>query len=151
MTRPTKMGYYLNIAKEVSTRSTCLRRRYGAVIVHNDEIIATGYNGSPRGELNCTQMQECYRDTNNIPSGANYEKCRSVHAEANAIISAARKDMIGATLYLAGFDAKTNDELQEVLPCLMCARLIANSGIDYIVSKVNGTPTTTDVRDLTLF
>ena len=105
--RMSKDKYYLNIADAVLDRSTCLRRKYGAIIVKNDEILSTGYNGAPRGRVNCSELGYCNREQLNIPSGQRYELCRSVHAEANAIISAARRDMIGGTLYLVGRDAAT--------------------------------------------
>lgn len=124
--RPPKNKYYLDIAKEVSKRSTCNRRQYGAVIVKDDEIISTGYNGSARGEPNCIDVGVCYREMNNIPHGQQYEECVAVHAEANAIISAARRDMIGATLYLYG--EENGDEIQ-AKPCKMCRRLIKNAGL----------------------
>ena len=129
--RRDKNNYYLDIADTVLIRSTCLRRKYGAIIVLNDEIIATGYNGAPRGRKNCLDIAECLRAAMDIPSGERYELCRSVHAEANAIISASRRDMIGATLYLSGRDPKTNELLSEgeTLPCSMCRRHIINSGI----------------------
>ena len=104
MQRISKRDYYLSIAAEVSKRSTCLRRQYGAVIVKNDEIVSTGYNGAPRGEDNCCDIGTCWRERNNIPHGEQYEKCVAVHAEQNAIISASRREMLGATLYLAGFE-----------------------------------------------
>ena len=97
--RKSKDDYYLSIAGAVLARSTCLRRKYGAVIVRDDEIIATGYNGAPRGETNCCDLGYCFRQHQNIPHGERYEACRAVHAEANAIISASRRDMIGSTLY----------------------------------------------------
>ena len=96
--RTSKQNYYLDIADSVLERSTCLRRKYGAIIVRNDEIISTGYNGAPRGRRNCTDLGFCNRENLHIPSGERYELCRSVHAEANAIISAPRRDMIGAEL-----------------------------------------------------
>lgn len=130
--RISKTEYYLNIAKAVSMRSTCLRRQYGAVIVKDDVVISTGYNGSPRGSQNCCDTGECYREANNIPHGEQYEKCVAVHAEANAIISAARKDMIGATLYLYGREG--NKEIKAE-PCLMCQRLIQNAGIGKIIGS----------------
>ena len=130
--RISKAEYYLNIAKAVSMRSTCLRRQYGAVIVKDDVVISTGYNGSPRGSQNCCDTGECYREANNIPHGEQYEKCVAVHAEANAIISAARKDMIGATLYLYGREG--NKEIKAE-PCLMCQRLIQNAGIGKIIGS----------------
>lgn len=136
--RTSKQNYYLDIADSVLERSTCLRRKYGAIIVRNDEIISTGYNGAPRGRRNCSDLGNCARETLNIPSGQRYELCRSVHAEANAIISASRRDMIGATLYLVGRDAKTN-ELIPAASCTMCKRQIINAGIEYVVSRINET------------
>ena len=109
--RTNKQNYYLDIADAVLERSTCLRRKYGAIIVRNDEIISTGYNGAPRGRRNCSDLGGCMREKLGIPSGERYELCRSVHAEANAIISASRRDMIGATIYLVGRSAKTNELL----------------------------------------
>ena len=103
MPRKDKINYYLDIADAVLRRSTCLRRQYGAIIVSNDEIVSTGYNGAPRGRLNCADIGRCTREEMRIPSGQRYELCRSVHAEANAIISAARRDCIGATLYATTF------------------------------------------------
>jgi dCMP deaminase len=137
MQRISKDEYYLGIAAAVAQRSTCLRRRYGAVIIKNDEIIATGYNGAARGEPNCCDEGECWRERNNIPHGEQYEKCVAVHAEQNAIISAARRDMLGATLYLAGFDGE--GEMASPAPCLICSRLIKNAGIkDIVVRTENG-------------
>lgn len=132
--RPSKNEYYMEIAKAVSMRSTCLRRRYGAVIVKDDEIISTGYNGAPRGEQNCSDAGVCYRMQNDIPHGERYEACRSVHAEMNAIISAKRSEMIGATLYLYGYDVVDDKEIKAI-PCDICARLIKNAGIERVVSK----------------
>lgn len=132
--RPNKNEYYLNIAAEVAKRSTCLRRQYGAIIVKNDEIIATGYNGAPRVENNCCDMNYCYREAHNIPHGEQYEKCVSVHAEQNAIISARRQDMIGATLYLAGWENETRMAPGEAQPCTICWRLIKNAGIKEVIS-----------------
>lgn len=129
-----KDEYYLGIAKAVSLRSTCLRRRYGAVIVKDDEIISTGYNGAPRGEQNCSDTGVCYRMQNDIPHGERYEACKSVHAEMNAIISAKRSEMIGATLYLYGYDVVEDKEIKAI-PCDICSRLIKNAGIERVVSK----------------
>ena len=128
MSRPTKDEYYLNIAEAVMQRSTCLRRKYGAVIVKDDEIISTGYNGTPRGEANCNEIGHCWREENNIPHGERYEACRSVHAEMNAIISASRRNMIGSTLYLAS-------DKPDAKPCDICRRLIQNAGISRVVTK----------------
>ena len=133
--RTSKINYYLDIADAVQERSTCLRRRYGAIIVRNDEIISTGYNGAPRGRRNCTDLGVCARETLNIPSGQRYELCRSVHAEANAIISASRRDMLGSTLYLAGRDSKTGELLHDTTSCSMCRRQIINAGIERVVIR----------------
>ena len=129
MERISKDAYYYSIAAQVAQRSTCLRRQYGAVIVKNDEIVATGYNGAPRGDPNCCDEGACWRARHGIPHGEQYEKCVAVHAEANAIISAARHEMIGSTLYLAGFEGAAHTPMEDPVPCLMCARLIKNAGI----------------------
>jgi len=134
--RTSKENYYLDIATAVLERSTCLRRKYGAIIVHNDEIISTGYNGAPRGRQNCSDLGRCTREELQIPSGQRYELCRSVHAEANAIISAARQDMIGATLYLAGRDSKSGELLHDTTSCSMCRRQIINAGIIQVVARI---------------
>ena len=133
--RMSKDKYYLNIADAVLDRSTCLRRKYGAIIVKNDEILSTGYNGAPRGRVNCSQLGYCNREQLNIPSGQRYELCRSVHAEANCIISAARSAILGGTLYLAGRDSKTGELLPDATSCSMCRRLIINAGIDRVVIR----------------
>ena len=135
MKRIDKENYYLDIAETVLERSTCLRRCYGAIIVKNDEIVSTGYNGAPRGRKNCMDLGYCTREAMNVPSGERYELCRSVHAEANAIISAARSQSIGATLYLAGRDAKTGELLSDATSCSMCRRLIINAGIERVVIR----------------
>lgn len=130
--RPSKTKYYLDIAAAVAARSTCLRRQYGAVIVKNDTIVSTGYNGSARGAINCCDAGSCWREENHIPHGEQYEKCVAVHAEANAIINASREEMEGATLYLAGFE--NGERIKDPSPCLMCDRFIQNSGIAEVVS-----------------
>ncbi|WDV46076.1 deaminase [Clostridiaceae bacterium M8S5] len=135
MKRRDKYNYYLDIAQTVLERGTCLRRNYGAIIVKNDEIIATGYTGSPRGRKNCTDLGYCIREELNIPRGQNYEKCRSVHAEANCIISASRRDTIDSTLYLVGKDVKTGDLVKNANSCTMCKKMIINSGIKAIVIR----------------
>ncbi|MCL2201643.1 MAG: deaminase [Oscillospiraceae bacterium] len=148
MDRKDKDNYYLDIAETVLIRSTCRRRKYGAIIVLNDEIIATGYNGAPRGRKNCLDRGVCMRDELKIPRGERYELCRSVHAEANAIISASRRDMIGSTLYLAGRDAQENKLLSDTTSCSMCKRLIINAGIVRIVCRVGEDElTVTNTRD----
>lgn len=135
--RISKDNYYLKIAKAVAERSTCLRRKYGAVIVADDEIISTGYNGSPRGEVNCCDVGECYCRTHVAPvdenaarHGDQYGCCVAVHAEQNAIISASRREMQGATLYLACLD-----ETIDPAPCNICNRMIKNAGITRVVTK----------------
>ena len=135
--RTNKQNYYLDIADSVLNRATCLRRKYGAIIVRNDEIISTGYNGAPRGRRNCSDLGFCTREFMKIPSGERYELCRSVPAEANAIISASRRDMIGATLYLVGRDAKTNELSKDAMCCSMCKRQIINAGIDRVVIRTS--------------
>ena len=133
--RTSKENYYLDIADAVLQRSTCLRRMYGAIIVRNDEIISTGYNGAPRGRINCTDAGRCARVEMKIPSGERYELCRSVHAEANAIISASRRDMIGSTLYLVGRDAQTHELLTNATSCSMCRRQVINAGIERVIIR----------------
>ena len=146
--RRSKENYYLDIADAAQSRSTCLRRRFGAIIVRDDEIVATGYNGAPRGRKNCTDLGFCARKQLNVPSGERYELCRSVHAEANAIISAARRDMMGATLYLVGRDSETGEYNPDTTPCSMCRRLIINAGIARVVCRVGeGEYTVTDVDE----
>ncbi len=136
--RVSKINYYLDIAQTVAQRGTCLRRKYGAVIVKNDSIVSTGYVGAPRGRKNCCDLGYCQREKLNIPRGQRYELCRSVHAEANAIIAAPRENMLGATLYLAGVDAKTGELVPDGNCCQMCKRMIINAGIEKVV--VRNTP-----------
>ena len=135
MSRISKENYYLDIAQTVLERATCLRRVYGAIIVKNDEIISTGYNGAPRGRANCVDMGFCSREALQVPRGERYELCRSVHAEANAIISAARRDMAGGALYLAGKDAATGAILYDAQSCAMCRRMIINAGLKNVVTR----------------
>ena len=139
MARISKENYYLDIAQTVIGRATCLRRCYGAIIVKNDVIISTGYNGAPRGRKNCVDIGYCTREAMKVPRGERYELCRSVHAEANAIISAARRDMVGGTLYLVGKDAVTGELLADATSCAMCRRLIINAGLEKVV--IRNTPT----------
>lgn len=135
MNRVSKHNYYLDIAQTVSERATCLRRRFGAIIVKNDTIISTGYNGAPRGRMNCTDIESCIREQMNIPRGERYELCRSVHAEANAIIAAARENMLGSTLYMCCTDPKTGDVVGSICSCSMCKRLIINAGITEVITR----------------
>ena len=139
MTRTDKINYYLDIAETVADRGTCLRRNFGAIIVCNDEIVSTGYNGAPRGRANCMDLGVCIREKLGIPRGERYEICRSVHAEANAIISASRKEMLGATLYLAGKDAKTGEYVENASSCSMCKRQIINAGITQVIIRLTKT------------
>ena len=135
MNRISKENYYLNIAQTVLERATCLRRVYGAIIVKNDEIISTGYNGAPRGRKNCVDMGFCTREAMQVPRGERYELCRSVHAEANAIISASRRDMVGGTLYLVGRNAQTGELLTDATSCPMCRRMVINAGLSRVVIR----------------
>ena len=149
MSRIDKDNYYLDIASSALERSTCIRRKWGAAIVKDDEIISTGYNGAPRGRKNCSDLGKCIREELNIPRGERYELCRSVHSEQNAIISASRKDMIGATLYLVGIDAKSGKYVENSMPCSMCKRFIINSGIKKIIIRDTKTKyRTIEVQDL---
>ena len=135
MDRISKENYYLDIAETVLERATCLRRVYGAIIVKNDEIISTGYNGAPRGRANCVDMGYCSREAMKVPRGERYELCRSDNAEANAIISASRRDMVGGTIYLVGRDARTGELLADATSCLMCRRMVINAGLEKVVIR----------------
>lgn len=135
MERIDKRNYYLDICETVLERGTCLRRNFAAIIVKNDEIIATGYTGAPRGRKNCCDLGYCKREELNVPRGTRYELCRSVHAEQNAIISARRQDMISSILYLVGREVKDNTYVDNAMPCLLCKKLIINSGIDTIIIR----------------
>ena len=135
MERVSKHNYYLDIAQTVAERATCKRKMFGAIIVKNDSIISTGYNGAPRGRRNCTDLGVCMRDKLNIPRGERYELCRAVHAEANAIIAASRDQMLGATLYMACVNAKTGELEAGTTSCMMCKRQIINAGIKTLVVR----------------
>ncbi len=137
--RISKDEYYLGIASEVLKRSTCLRRKYGAVIVNNDEIISTGYNGAPRGEANCIDTGVCERERLHIPKGERYELCVAVHAEQNAVISESRAKMLGATIYIAGEEVSTGKSANPA-PCLICRRILKNAGIKRCVGLIDGKP-----------
>jgi len=132
MERRDKINYYLDLAETVSQRGTCLRKQYGAVIVKNDEVVSTGYVGAPRGRANCIDLGYCIREKLQVPRGQRYELCRSVHAEANAIISASRERMLNSSLYLSGIDLKDNSNyVKNANPCSMCKRII-NAGIEQV-------------------
>ena len=135
MSRVSKHNYYLDIAQTVAERCTCLRKKFGAIIVKDDVIVSTGYNGAPRGRQNCSDLNFCMRDKLNIPRGERYELCRSVHAEANAIIAAARERMLGSTLYMACIDPKENALVSGTSSCMMCKRLVINAGISTVIIR----------------
>jgi len=132
MLRRDKINYYLDIADAVLVRGTCLRRNFGAIIVKNDEIISTGFTGAPRRRKNCIDINSCIRQEMRIPRGQKYEKCRSVHAEANACLSASRRDMIGAYLFLVGREKTTGELVEGADSCSMCKKLIINAGIEKV-------------------
>lgn len=146
MPRTSKENYYLDIAQTVSERSTCMRKRYGAIIVKNDVIVSTGYNGAPRGRKNCIDLGVCMRDKLNIPRGERYELCRSVHSEANAIINASREQMLGSTLYMACTEPTDGSLVSGTNSCMMCKRMIINAGITQVI--IRDTPTDYRVIDV---
>ena len=135
MERVSKENYYLDIAQTVAERSTCLRRAFGAIIVKNDVIVSTGYNGAPRGRVNCCDRGTCIREDMNIPRGERYELCRSVHSEANAIIAAPREQMLGSTLYMVCLDPKDKSLQSGTSSCMMCKRMIIYAGISKVVIR----------------
>ena len=146
--RRDKHNYYLDIAETVAERGTCLRRNYGCIIVKNDEIVSTGYTGSPRGRKNCLDLGVCTRAKMNIPRGERYEMCRSVHSEQNAIISASRKDMIGSVLYLVGKEYESGELVPNATSCALCKRMIINSGIkEVVIRNTRDTYTVVDVQE----
>ena len=144
MERVSKINYYLDIAQTVAERSTCMRRMFGAIIVKDDSIISTGYNGAPRGRKNCNEIAFCIRDKLQIPRGERYEMCRSIHAEANAIIAAPRDQMLGSTLYMVCVDAKTGELSPGTCSCMMCKRQIINAGIEKVIIR----DTKTEYREI---
>ena len=135
MSRVSKHNYYLDIAQTVAERSTCLRKMYGAIIVKDDVIVSTGYNGAPRGRKNCNDLDFCMRDKLKIPRGERYELCRSVHAEANAIIAAARERMLGATIYMVCISPDDGSVVGGTSSCMMCKRQIINAGIATVIVR----------------
>lgn len=136
--RVDKINYYLSIAEAVAGRGTCLRKNYGCIIVKNDEIIATGYTGAPRGRKNCIDLGYCTKKKI-LPETRHggYDACRSVHAEQNAIISASRKDMIDSKLYLVGKRKDTGEYEEEANSCQLCRKMIINAGIKEVIVKAN--------------
>ena len=135
--RRDKINYYLDIAETVIERSTCIRRNYGAIIVKNDQIISTGYNGSPRGRKNCSDLGFCMREKMNVPRGERYELCRAVHAEQNCIIAASRNDTLGAEMFLVGKNASDGSYIVDANSCAMCKKLIINAGIVSVYIRDN--------------
>ena len=135
MERVSKHNYYLDIAQTVSERSTCLRKCYGAIIVKNDVIVSTGYNGAPRGRQNCNDLGVCQREKLGIPRGERYELCRSVHSEANAIIAAPRDQMLGSTLYMVCTEPGSGEIVEGTNSCMMCKRMIINAGITTVIIR----------------
>ena len=138
LNRPNWDEYFMEVAELTAKRSTCLRRQVGAVIVKDKRIVATGYNGAPRGRINCCDLGYCTKKQllpNQRHGG--YDACRSVHSEQNAIISASRQEMIGSTLYLVGYRTENHDYEEGAAPCLMCRKLIINAGIDKVIVRVN--------------
>lgn len=146
-TRPDKDSYYLQIALDVASRSTCLRRKYGAVIVNEElnTIVSTGYNGSPRHEENCCDLGYCEREAQNVPKGERYEMCKAIHAEQNAIMAAGYFRAKGCTMYIAGFNV-SDGSLADPAPCKLCRRYIANMGISRVIGLVDGTPKEIDIK-----
>jgi dCMP deaminase len=146
--RPSWDEYFIEIAKVVSSRSTCIRRRYGAVIVKDHVIVSTGYNGAPRGSVNCIDIDRCKRKELNIPAGERYELCEAVHAEQNAIVNGAPERMKDATIYIAGFEE--DGSFAEGKPCLLCKRMIQNARIAQVVylKKDGSVVHVHDLRDL---
>ena len=135
--RISKINYYLDIAETVASRSTCLRKKYGAIIVNNDIIISTGYCGAPRGRANCCDRGTCIREELNIPRGERFELCRSVHAEANAMLAASREQMMGAVMYQTCVNPKSDEIIGPIDSCQMCKRLIINAGISQVINRDN--------------
>ncbi len=135
--RPSKNEYYLGIAKEVAKRSTCLRRKFGAVIVNRDQIVSTGYVGAPRGTKNCIDIGHCPREKAGVPQGERYELCRSVHAEMNAVIHASRSEMTGGSLYLVCLSPEDDSFVENAEPCRLCKRVVINAGLKYVFVRQN--------------
>lgn len=133
--RVTKIDTYLNCAEVFAYRSTCMKRKYGAVIVKDDVVISTGYNGAPRGFENCCDLGTCTRIKKNMHQGEGYGICRAVHAEANALLNCSRQQTIGADLYLTGINPKDNS-VHKAKPCPLCARMIIQAGINNVYLRI---------------
>lgn len=132
--RISKIDMYLNCAETFAYRSTCMKRRYGAVIVKNDTVISTGYNGSPRGMENCCDRKKCLRIERNLHKGEGYAMCRAIHAEANALLNCSRDQTIGADLYLTGVNG-SGQGIYDAKPCPLCARMIIQAGIANVILR----------------
>lgn len=132
MSRPSKDEYYLGIAEAVLERATCLRRKYGAVLVKDDQIVSTGYNGGARATVNCCDIGYCEREAQGVPKGERYELCVALHAEENAIIHAGREKALDSTLYIVGKNT-ADGSYASPAPCMMCRRKIVNAGIKRVV------------------
>ena len=145
--RLDKDTYYLNIAREVAKRGTCLRRNYGTVIVNRDAIVSTGYTGAPRGALNCTTIGSCPRQEAGAPPGQRYELCRSVHAEMNAVIHASRQECLGGIMYLVGLEYGSSSLVSSPRPCALCRRVIINAGLERIVAMDESQVYVWEVKD----
>lgn len=134
MNRIDKINYYLNIAESVSERSTCLKKHWGSIIVKNDEIISTGFNGAPRGVQSCLECNCCNRE--NSERGSDYNQCLAVHSEQNAIIHASRNQMLDSDMYLVGRDFTNSGKyVENAAPCALCKRMIINSGIKRVIVR----------------
>ncbi|MCH5250084.1 MAG: dCMP deaminase family protein [Lachnospiraceae bacterium] len=132
--RISKSDTYLNCAETFAYRSTCIKRKYGAVIVKDDAVISTGYNGSPRGLENCCDTGVCPRIKLDMHQGEGYEICRAVHAEANALLNCSREQTIGADLYLTGINPE-DGSVHKAKPCPLCARMIIQAGIRNVIMR----------------
>lgn len=137
--RVSKEDTYLNCAEVFAYRSTCLKRKYGAVIVKNDAVLSTGYNGSPRGTENCCDRGECPRISLGLHQGEGYGMCRAVHAEANALLNCSREQTVGADLYLTGVNP-SDGSVHKAKPCPLCARMIIQAGIRNVYLRQSDTP-----------
>lgn len=137
--RISKTDTYLNVAEVFAYRSTCLKRKYGAVIVKNDVVLSTGYNGSPRGYDNCCDIGSCPRIRKNLHQGQGYDICRAIHAEQNALLNCSREQTLGADLYLAGVNPGDNS-VHEAKPCPLCARMIIQAGIRNVIVRTGNAP-----------
>ncbi|MDD1653356.1 MAG: deaminase [Methanomicrobiales archaeon] len=132
--RTNRHQYFLDLAHRCAHQGTCLRRNFGAIIVDEfNTIVSTGYTGAPRKQLDCTEIKRCWRLEHQIPSGSHYEKCRSVHAEMNALLQAG-KHARNCTLYLAGYEVE-NEKTTDIWPCFLCSKMIVNAGIRTIIMR----------------